>query len=177
MKATGNPIANFDPRHSFTGRCDLSGAVGQWNDADLRWTATAGFEDHQIAVVERARADPHEELLQPEPRILARPLHDAVNAAEVVDAIGLHPFPLRWPRNATSLMPDNRRTRFRSSGDDSPEHCSIRKDPFNRRATGSMDGEKSPRGQQLRRARSVWTLPPAPITGQQKNPDCGGCLL
>jgi hypothetical protein len=32
-------------------------------------------------------------------------------------------------------------------------------------------------GQQLWRARWVWKLPPALITGQQKNPDCGGCLF
>src|SRR5271166_5898726 len=94
MKAPGNPVANFDPSNSFADRSDLAGAVRQRHYADLRWTATTTFEDHQIAVVERARADPHEGLLQPGPRILARSQHDAVNAAEALDAIGLHPFPL-----------------------------------------------------------------------------------
>jgi len=27
MKATGNPIADFDPRHFFADCCDLAGAV------------------------------------------------------------------------------------------------------------------------------------------------------
>jgi hypothetical protein len=94
MKATSNPIANFDPSNSFADRCDLAGVVAQRHYADLRWTTTTTFEDHQIAVVERARADPHEDLLQPGPRILARPQHDSVNAAEAVDAIGFHlPLP------------------------------------------------------------------------------------
>ena len=61
-------------------------------DADLRWTATTAFEDHQIAVVERARADPHEDLLQAGPRILARPQHNAVDAAEAFNVIGFHPL-------------------------------------------------------------------------------------
>jgi hypothetical protein len=34
MKATGNPIANSDPRHSFADRCDLAGAVGQRHCAE-----------------------------------------------------------------------------------------------------------------------------------------------
>jgi len=106
MKATGNPVANFDPSNSFADRCDLAGAVGQRHYADLRRTATAALEDHQIAVVQRARADPHENLLQPGPRILARPQHDAVNAAEAVDAIGFHLVLLAAdPKNATSLIP------------------------------------------------------------------------
>src|SRR6202035_2969847 len=73
MKATGNPVANFDPSNSFAYLCDLAGAVRQRHYADLRRTATTALEDHQIAIVERARADPHEDLLGPRPRILARP--------------------------------------------------------------------------------------------------------
>jgi len=58
MKATGNPVANFDPRHSFADRCDLARAVGLRHYADLRWTATAAFQDHQIAIVERTSRRP-----------------------------------------------------------------------------------------------------------------------
>ena len=36
MKATRNPIANFDPSNSFADRRDLAGAVGQRHYADLR---------------------------------------------------------------------------------------------------------------------------------------------
>jgi hypothetical protein len=39
---------------------------------ELGWTATAAFEDHQIAVIERARAHPHQNLPQSGPRVLAR---------------------------------------------------------------------------------------------------------
>src|SRR5207253_10745762 len=59
MKAPDNPVANFDPSNSFADRRDLAGAVGQRHYANLCWTATTPFEDHQIAVVKRARADPH----------------------------------------------------------------------------------------------------------------------
>src|SRR4029077_18493545 len=68
MKATGNPVANFDPSNAFADRCDLAGAVGQRHYADLRWTAPTAFEDHQISVVERARVDPHEDLLLVRPQ-------------------------------------------------------------------------------------------------------------
>src|SRR5260370_6144529 len=108
MKATGNPVANFDPSNSFTDRCDLAGAVGQRHYADLRWTATTAFEDHQIAVAERARADPHEGLLRPGPRILARPQYDSVNAAKAFDAIGFHlSFPVMPNRPCLSCRNEN----------------------------------------------------------------------
>src|ERR1700738_4035391 len=48
----------------------------------------------QIAVIERARAHSHQDLLRPGPGVLARSQHDPVNAAEAVDAIGFHLFPL-----------------------------------------------------------------------------------
>jgi hypothetical protein len=63
MKAAGNPVANLDPRNSFADCCDLAGAVGQRHYADLCRTATAAFQDHQVPVVERARAHPHQDLL------------------------------------------------------------------------------------------------------------------
>jgi hypothetical protein len=95
MKATGNPIANFDPSNSFADCYDLADAVGQRHYADLRRSATTAFEDHQIAVVERTRTAPHEDLLQPGPRILARSPHDTTNAAKAVDVIGFHFVPPR----------------------------------------------------------------------------------
>jgi hypothetical protein len=40
VKATGNPVANFDPSNSFANCCDLAGAVGQRHYAEFRRTAT-----------------------------------------------------------------------------------------------------------------------------------------
>jgi hypothetical protein len=62
MKATGNSVTDLDPRNPFAHRFDLAGAVGQRHHANLCRTATAAFQDHQIAVVERARAHPHQDL-------------------------------------------------------------------------------------------------------------------
>jgi hypothetical protein len=50
------------------------------------------FEDLQIAVIERARAHSHHDLLRPGPGVLARSPHDPVNAAEAVDPISFHLF-------------------------------------------------------------------------------------
>src|SRR5258708_33921525 len=94
MEATGNSIAYLAPRHPVADGCNLARSVGERHDAELRRTATAAFEDHQIPVVERARAHSHQDLLRPEPGVLARSQHDPVNAAEAVDAVGFHPvFP------------------------------------------------------------------------------------
>src|SRR5260370_36945941 len=60
------------------------------HDAELCRTTTAAFKDHQIAVVERARAHPHQDLLRSGPRVLARSQDDPVNAAEAVDAVRFH---------------------------------------------------------------------------------------
>src|ERR1700746_3973625 len=95
MKATGNPVANFDPSSSFADCCDLASAVGQRHDANFRWATATAREDHQIAIVQRTRADPHEDLLRPGPRILTRSPHDTTNAAEAVDVIGFHFVPPR----------------------------------------------------------------------------------
>jgi len=43
MKATGNPVANFDPRNSFADCCDLASAVGQRHHAELGRTAAASL--------------------------------------------------------------------------------------------------------------------------------------
>jgi len=42
MKATGNPVANFDPSNSFADRGDLAGAA----HTGLRRTAIAASENH-----------------------------------------------------------------------------------------------------------------------------------
>jgi hypothetical protein len=94
MEGADDPVAKLDPRNAIAKGSDLSGAVGQRHHAELRRTATAAFLDHQIAIVKRARAHSHQDLLQPGPRVLARSQDDTVNAAEVVDAVGFHLFPL-----------------------------------------------------------------------------------
>src|SRR5215472_7284863 len=90
MKAAGNPVTTLDPRHSFADRRDFAGPVGQRHHADLGWTTAAASEDHKIAVVERARAHPHQDLFRPGPRVLARSQYDAVDAAKAIDVIGFH---------------------------------------------------------------------------------------
>jgi hypothetical protein len=62
--------------HSFANGSDLARAVGKRHDAELCWTATAAFEDHQIAVIERARAHSRQDLVRPGPGIFARSQHD-----------------------------------------------------------------------------------------------------
>jgi hypothetical protein len=92
MKAPGNPVTTLDPRHSFADRRDFAGTVGQRHDANLGRTAAAALEDHQVAVVERARAHPHQDLFRPRTRVLARSQYDAVNTTKAIDVVGFH-FP------------------------------------------------------------------------------------
>jgi hypothetical protein len=80
-RVTSSPMAATSPAPSESGM-----------NAELGRTAAATFEDHQIAVVERARAHSHQDLFRPGPGILARSQHDPVNAAEAVDAIARHLF-------------------------------------------------------------------------------------
>src|SRR5262245_27716299 len=49
-------------------RCALASAVRKRHDAEPCRTTAAAFEDYQIAIIERTRADPHEDLSQPGPR-------------------------------------------------------------------------------------------------------------
>jgi hypothetical protein len=73
MKATGNPIANFD----------------RLTPSPIAATSPAPSDSGTTPIlVERARADPHHDLLHPGLQILARPQHDAVNGAEAVDVAG-----------------------------------------------------------------------------------------
>jgi hypothetical protein len=60
MKTAGNSVANFDPRYSVADCCDFAGAIGQRHHTELRWTATAAVEDHQVSVVGRACASASE---------------------------------------------------------------------------------------------------------------------
>jgi hypothetical protein len=92
VEGADDPVAKLDPRHPVANGSDLAGTVGKRHDAELCRTATAPFEDHQIAIVERARAHSHQDFLRHWPGILARSQHDPVNAAEAVDAIGFHPY-------------------------------------------------------------------------------------
>jgi hypothetical protein len=66
-------------------------------------TSTAAFEDHQVTVIERARAHPHQDLLWRGARIWSRSEHDTVDAAEIIDAIGFHLF-LPWTENTALVM-------------------------------------------------------------------------
>src|ERR1700730_9743115 len=93
MEATGNSVADFDPRHPLANGGDLTRAVGKRHDGELCRTSTATLEDHQIPIVERARAHSHQDLLRTGPGVLTRSQHDPVNAAEAVDAVGFHLFP------------------------------------------------------------------------------------
>jgi hypothetical protein len=90
MKCPCNPVADLDPCHSVADRGDLAGTVRQRHDAELCRTAAAAFQDHQIAVIERTCAHPHQDLPQAGPGIVARSQHDPVNAAEAVDAVCFH---------------------------------------------------------------------------------------
>jgi hypothetical protein len=54
MEGADDPVAQLNPRYTVANGSNLAGAVGQRHYADLSWTATASFEDHQIAVVKRA---------------------------------------------------------------------------------------------------------------------------
>jgi len=72
VKAAGNPVANFDPRNAFADCCDLTGPIGQRHHTDLRWAAPAAFENHQIAVVERARTHLHQGRIELAPRLSGR---------------------------------------------------------------------------------------------------------
>ena len=76
MEGADNPVAHLDQCHSFANGSDLARAVGKRHDAELCWTATAAFEDHQIAVIERARAHSRQDLVRPGPGIFARSQHD-----------------------------------------------------------------------------------------------------
>ena len=51
-------------KFALTDRSDLAGAVGEQYDAEFGRTTTAAFEDHQITVIERPRAYPHQDLLR-----------------------------------------------------------------------------------------------------------------
>jgi len=92
MEAPGDPVADPDPCYSVADRSDLARAVRKRHDAELFRTTITAFEGHQIAVIERGRAHPHQDLPQPGPRVLARSQRDPPNAAEAVDAVGFHPF-------------------------------------------------------------------------------------
>src|SRR5260370_39839310 len=90
MEGADDPVTELDPRHPVANGSALARAVGQRHHAELCRTATAAFEDHQIAVVKRAGAHSHQDLLRPGSGIFARSQHDPVNAAEAVDAVGFH---------------------------------------------------------------------------------------
>src|SRR5258707_6294996 len=87
MEGADDPVAELDPRHLFANGSDLAGPIGKRHDTELCRTTTAAFEDHQIAVVKRARAHSHQDLLRSGPGVLARSQHDPVDA---VDAVGFH---------------------------------------------------------------------------------------
>src|SRR5438132_2436553 len=79
MEATSNSIADLDPRYPIADGCNLTRTVGKRYHAELSRTATAALEDHQVAVVERARAHSHQDLLRPGLRVIARSQDYSVN--------------------------------------------------------------------------------------------------
>ena len=80
-------VAQLNPRYTVAYCSNLAGTIGKWHDAELCRTATVAFEDHQIAVVKRASAHPHQDLLRPGPGILARSQHDPQTSVEARDHI------------------------------------------------------------------------------------------
>ena len=51
VKATGDSIANLDPRDTLPDRSHFTSTVGKRYHTKLGRAATAAFEDHQIAVI------------------------------------------------------------------------------------------------------------------------------
>jgi hypothetical protein len=62
MEGANNRVAELASCHPLANGRNLTRAVGKRYDAKFCRAATAAFEDHQISVVKRARADPHEDL-------------------------------------------------------------------------------------------------------------------
>jgi hypothetical protein len=87
MKGADDPVAWLGTSYSVTYGSDLARAVGKRHDADLCRTATTAFDDHQIAVVKRARAHPHQDLLRSGPGVLARSQDDPQTLVEARDHI------------------------------------------------------------------------------------------
>jgi hypothetical protein len=50
-EAAGNPISDLDARDALADRYHFTSAIGKRHNAELGRTATAAFEDHQVAVV------------------------------------------------------------------------------------------------------------------------------
>src|SRR5215471_2447834 len=69
MKAAGNPVTDLDPRHPLADGFNIAGTIRKRYHAKLGRTATATFEDHQVAVIERTCPDPHQDLLWPRPGV------------------------------------------------------------------------------------------------------------
>src|SRR5207245_2999295 len=76
MEGADNSLAKLDPHYPFANGRNLARAVGKRHDAELCRTATAAFEDHQVAVIEREpqfyllSADPAEDCISCVSRIL-----------------------------------------------------------------------------------------------------------
>src|SRR5215471_12218949 len=90
MKAAGNPVTDLDPRHLLADGLDIASAIRKWYYAGLGRTATATFEDHQVAVIERTCPDPHQDFVRPRSRVFGCSPHDPANAAQAVYVIGFH---------------------------------------------------------------------------------------
>jgi len=69
MKAAGNPVTDLDPRHPLADGFNIAGTIRKRDHAKLGRTATATFEDHQVAVIERTCPDPHQDFLRPRPGV------------------------------------------------------------------------------------------------------------
>jgi hypothetical protein len=92
MKGADDPVANLNSGYALADGRDLAGAVRERHDTELRRTATASFDDHQISVIERAPAHAHRDIFRPWLGILARSPDDPVDAAEVVELVRFHPL-------------------------------------------------------------------------------------
>jgi len=71
VETARDPVADFDPCYAVADRSDFAGAIGERYHAELGRAAATALQDHQVAVVERARAHPHQHLPQPGSWVIA----------------------------------------------------------------------------------------------------------
>jgi hypothetical protein len=69
---------------------DVAGTIIQRKEAELCRPPIAALQDHQVSVIEPARAHAHQDLFRCLPKIFARSQDDPIDAAEAVDMVRFH---------------------------------------------------------------------------------------
>jgi len=103
-EGAADPVADLEPRDAGSDCDDLAGAVGQRNDVRLCAAAIGALRDHQVAIVERRRADPDQDLAMS--RLRRRPVgieNDAFRTDRFPDFPGPHANPPRWSSCGDSI--------------------------------------------------------------------------